>query len=126
MHRRLEFHADHEGFLTDELERLAGRGLSWEDCYRAVSESSRASAFEAVVERFCEDLEWPPLAGPDVARACARLHFAVWAVHKLPWEVVEHPVSGADYLRGLLMDRYWTYRQQWIAEAWAGVVMDDG
>lgn len=121
MTQRLECHRDYARFLTDELEKLASLSLSWEQCYKAVLESSPTSDFDAAVEKFCESLEWPTLEGMDLARACGRLHFAVWAAHKLPWEVVDCPPSGADYLKKMLIDRYWIYRQQWILEAWAEI-----
>jgi hypothetical protein len=125
MTRRLEFHADHQDFFVRELERLSSRPLTWGDCWRACEEHCQANRFDPVVERFCRDLEWPEMNGADLARACARLHFAVWAVNRLPFETVEHPASGQDYLRRMLIEAYWLHRQQWIVESWAGVVLED-
>jgi hypothetical protein len=121
MRQRLEFHADHERFFREQLEALASLHLTWGCVFGVLTEPPPNRSFDRVVEVFCRQLEWPPLSGPDLARACARLHFAVWLCHKLPWESTDEPVDGERYLRMMLIERYWLYRHQWIAEAWAGM-----
>ena len=126
MSQRLESHADHERFFEAELNKLAVQVLpmTWRTFFEALSEEAN-TRFDEVSREFCSQLEWPPLQGPDLARACARLHFAVWAVWKLPWESTEEPVDGQRYLRMMLIDRYWMYRHQWIAEVFAGIPGED-
>lgn len=123
----LEFHSDHADFLTGELERLAAQKTTWADCFGALvaDNSLTTSPFDRVVEGFCEQLVWPPMRGLDLARACARLHFAVWLTQRQPWEVVEQPATGKYYLKRVLIDQYWLHRQRWIVESWAGLVLDD-
>ena len=126
MSQRLEFHADHERFFVTELDKLAAQVLpmTWRDLYEVLSEEAN-ERFDQVPREFCSQLEWPPLQGHELARACARLHFSVWAAWKQPWESTEEPVDGQRYLRRMLIDRYWMYRHQWISEAFAGIPGED-
>jgi hypothetical protein len=127
MSRRLEFHGDHVGFLTAELEKLARVPFetSWEALFGVLGSPANTQPFQRVIEHYCRELEWPELRGAEHAQACARLHFAVWFVIRFPWEVTDGPKSGAGYLRELLIDRFELYRHQGVTEVWAGVVDDE-